>query len=163
MNRRQGFLLIECCVYLVICAILTVTIMRWIAQSVLQAGQTMHVVDRGITSAVVLDVLMRDIQGAPSNRTAWVLESDHMVWRINDMTAIGWYKDHTHLVRKEGTYDAALKRWEKHHTSTVAYNVNTFTCAAQIKDNRVQGIYSTFGVESAEPVTRYIPIRNGRC
>jgi len=162
MHHKRGFLLIECCVYLAVCAILTVTLMRWIAQTFMQAGLTVQAVERGMMGAVAHDVLMRDLQAAPCNRSAWAqIQSDRMVWKQENIT-IGWYNDHNQLIRKEGTYDIVHQHWGKHHTSTVVYGVSTFVCKEQGKGDSIQSMKVTLGLEGGEPAARVVRLRNGR-
>lgn len=164
MKHKKGFLLIECCVYLAICAILTVTIMRWIAQTVSEAGRSVQSTDRALTNVLVHDVLTRDLQSAPNNRVAWVeVKPDHIVWKITENNAIGWYViNGGQLVRKEGVYNTAVQQWGKHHTSTVTYGVTSFVIEMEIDGNAVQGITTTIALQGSSPLARYVRLRNGR-
>jgi hypothetical protein len=163
MRHKKGFLLLECCVYLMICAILTVTIMRWLTQTAAEAGRVVESTDRSVMSNLVHDVLMRDIQTAPNNRAAWLcINADQIVWKMNDSTTVGWYNQKNQLIRKEGTYDAIRKEWGKHHTSTIGYGVTTFMCEERQEGDMMQGIKTTLCLEGDVPSVRYVRIRNGR-
>jgi hypothetical protein len=164
MKHKKGFLLIECCVYLAICAILTVTIMHWITQTVSEAGRSVQSTDRALTNILVHDVLARDLQSAPSNRVAWVETKPHyIVWKMNESNAIGWYVvNGGQLVRKEGVYNAALQQWGKHHTSTVTYGVRDFLIEIHIDGDTVQGVTTAIALQASASCVRYVRLRNGR-
>ena len=162
MARKRGFLLIECCVYIALCAILTITLMRWIVQMMLESEKHMHIIQKNMNIALVHDVLMRDIQSAAGYSSAWSIKPNAMVWKNDNTTAIGWYVDHGRLVRKEGAYDQARNKWSKHQTSTIAYNVHVFKIRADNHEQKIIGIEITLGMENSEPDTRYIRLRNGR-
>lgn len=162
MHHKQGFLLIECCMYIAICAILTATIMRWISQTMLQAGQHTTMIQKGLTNALVFDVIVRDIQSAPSDPKAWRIEPTALMWAVDEKTTIDWAVDRKKLVRKEGHYDRARKHWGKHHTSTIAYNVDIFKCNAHKNEEGIGGIEITLGIDGGQPLSQYIRLRNGR-
>jgi hypothetical protein len=163
MHHKKGFLLVECCVYLMICAMLTLTIMQWLTQTAAQAGRVIESTDRGMMSNLVHDVLMRDIQAGPSDSAAWLcINADEIVWKMNDGTTVGWYKQKNKLVRKEGSYDAVHKDWGTHHTSTVGYGVITFIAEECQESGLMQGVKTTLCLEDGTPSVRYIRIRNGR-
>ena len=56
MTHKKGFVLIECCVYLVLCAILTLTLMQWVTQTVYEAGRTVQSTDRAMMNMLVHDL-----------------------------------------------------------------------------------------------------------
>ena len=163
MHHKRGFLLIECCVYIAFCAILTATLMRWISQTILEAGQHTTMIQKGVTHTLVHDVLMRDIQSMPCDQNTCRIDSALLIWKVDDTTAIGWYMDHERLMRKEGFYDTTRNQWGKHHMSTVAYNVNAFKCSAHKNEQGIQGIEITLGMDGSQPISRYVRLRNGRC
>ena len=148
MRAKQGFILIECCAYLIICALLTLTIMQWVTQTVHEADCITHSIDRVMTSMVAQDVFMRDLQAAPRDRSAWIkIMPDNIIWRMSNGGTIGWTVHNKQLIRKEGTYNELSHQWAKHHTSAVAYGVTQFNCSIEIEDNGVRGVYSTLCIE----------------
>ncbi len=162
MRYRQGFLLIECCVYIAICAILTATIMRWISQTMLEAGQHTAMVQKGITNALIHDVLMRDLQSAPCDQKVWRMEPTSLMWKVDEATTLEWSIDRKRLVRKEGHYDKTRKQWGKHHTSTVAYNVHIFQCDVRKNEQGIEGVEITLSIDGGQPTSQYVRLRNGR-
>lgn len=148
---------------MVICAILMMTLMRWITQTVLEAGRTVQSTDRALTGVLVHDVIVRDLQPAPSDRSAWLaIAKDHIIWQGSDGKAIGWHHTNKQLVRKEGSYNTQTQQWGKHHASVVASGVDAFSCQIQADEKRVQGITSTLSLEGSAQSSRYVRIRNGR-
>lgn len=163
MHHKQGFLLIECCIYIAICAILTATIMRWISQTMLESGQHTAMVEKGLTNCLVCDVIARDIQSAPSDPKVWHIKPTSLAWSADEKTTIEWSLERKKLVRKEGLYDKARTQWGKHHTSTIACNVNTFTCNVHKNQEGIQAIEITLAIDGERPLSQYIRLRNGRC
>lgn len=163
MNGKKGFLLIECCLYVAICAILTLTIMRWITQTVAEAGRTVQSTDRAMMNILVHDVIVRDLHMAPSNPAAWLaIQPDQIVWKTDAGTMIGWSMQHAQLVRKEGHYNAQINQWGKHHTSTIAHGVTQFRVEIEKENDFIKGIKTTICLESSAPSVRYARLRNGR-
>lgn len=162
MRVRKGFLLIECCIYIAICALLTATLMHWISQTIIEAGQHTTMIQKGITNALMHDVIRRDMQRAPHDEKLWVGETSSLIWKIDEKNAIGWSIDHKKLIRKEGLYDKTRKQWGKHHTSAIAYNVHLFRCNTHKNETGIQGVEVTIGIDGENPSTQYIRLRNGR-
>lgn len=163
MNRKKGFLLIECCVYIAICAMLTITIMRWITQTVAEAGRTIQSTDRAMMNILVHDVMVRDLHTAPSNPLAWLeAQPDHIVWKTDAGIMIGWSVHNTQLIRKEGNYNSQLHQWGKHHTSIIAHGIAQFRVEMEKEGDFIKGITTTVCLDGSSPSIRYARLRNGR-
>lgn len=162
MQHKRGFFLIECCMYIAICAILTATIMRWIAQTMIEAGKYTIMVQKGVAHTLLYDVIIRDIQSAPCDSKAWRIEPAALMWKLDEKITIEWSLDHKKLIRKEGLYDKARKHWGKHHTSTIAYGVDIFTYNVHKYEGGIKAVEIMLGIDGAPPHSQYIRLRNGR-
>lgn len=163
MKRAQGFILIECCVYLLLCVMLATTLMRWMAQTVAEAGMTMQRIDRSVMHILVHDIFMRDLYMAPSKKSAWItIQSDCLIWQTPEGKAIAWQNRDNQLIRQEGIYNVSLRQWGKHHSSIIAHNLTQFACEPHGDTSSVHAVTTTLSIDDTKPMRRYIRIRNGK-
>src|ERR1700678_3013638 len=112
MRHKKGFLLMECCVYLMLCAILTLTFIQWMTRTVYETGRTIQSTDKSMMNFLIQDVFMRDVQMAPNDRKSWVIIlSDHVMWQTQEGVSVSWNIHNKQLVRKEGVYNRKIKQW----------------------------------------------------
>jgi len=163
VKLTKGFLLLECCIYIAICALLTLTIMQWLTRTIYETGRAIQVADKTMLQSLAHDVMMRDMQSAPGKRTEWIaIAPDYVVWKTNQNAAIGWYLHGANLVRKEGNYNEQLQQWGEHHSSVIAQGITRMQIDAHIDEHMVIGIQTILCWNGSTPSIRYVQMRNGR-
>lgn len=136
--------------------------MRWISQTMLEAGLHTALVQKGIGHALVYDIIMRDIQSSPSDAKAWHIEATSLMWKSDEKNNIEWSVHRKKLIRKKGFYYRLRNDWGKHHVSTIADNVDTFICKAHQHEGEIHAIEIALGIDGQLPTYQYIRLRNGR-
>lgn len=137
--------------------------MHWAVNVIQQAGTYARITDATIMGAIAHDVLERDINAAPSEKSAWLITNpDHIMWCNEEGKTTEWFMTDNTLVRKHGDYDPLFKKWKKQSVSVVAQHVGTFECTIESDNQFVHDVQSILHITGAEPISRYMYIRNRR-
>lgn len=130
-NNRNGFMLIEFLIYLLIGSILTGILVVGMAQlwRCTISVYAKHTI--ALNLAMAHDTLLQDIRSAPAQRVQWkLIEPECIIWRTGSVDR-GWQREQNQLVRREGRYHAKKGIWSSCTKNMVAHSIHQFFCSVQ--------------------------------
>ncbi len=118
--HKKDITLLECLLYM--------TFMAWLfSASMIMVSRTWRdciTISRKQRSSITLysayDLLVRDLQCAPSGRAAWKeITPTTLIWHSGGAD-IGWFVQDKSLIRAQGEYSTVTKKWKKKHANVIA-------------------------------------------
>ncbi len=125
MNRYSGFTLLELLIYILFFSFITMASATWMARLWQDCVQRSKKQKSLINLYTAHDILIRDISGAPIDKSQWKeIKDDCIIWHTQKGD-IGWLQEEDKLVRIEGSYISKKKQWSKKTKNIIAKPIQT--------------------------------------
>jgi len=163
-TKQFGFTALELVTYIAVLALLATVTMQWIVTT------QVHITKQARTSCAfsnvcaAWDVLIRDLQQAPRQRTQWKqCVAGSYIWTTKQGD-IGWTCTKEGLIRSQGTYNTKNKNWTSQEQALVTQSVTQCSLELIEQGGVVEAVAATLHArleQEAYKQTRTIALQSG--
>lgn len=140
MKGKRGFTLIECMVYVALVGVLSACAIHCVLQHYGAISQSIARSMRCSACYLARDLLVRDIRMAQNSAAHWHMPSSHyVVWRTH-ATDIGWEHKDDRLIRYEGHYNPAERKWHAIKKSTALMPIKNASFALEQRNDIIHAL-----------------------
>ena len=172
MKSKKAFTLIECIVSVALLSFLTLLVASFASSVYLTFFASHRRVKMVLTNSLALDRVAQDIFSASCRQKLWDLNAFVFTKETIDRkgkptsVCVTWFlcndgKNKGTLMRQEGFYNYATKRWWKKTTSIAEGFFQSFKCMARIENGYVTGVTVAYADVLGQTQTVVVGVRNG--
>lgn len=154
MHVRKGFTLIECIVYVTICAFFSLLVFKFYALVSIHCAKIKKAIEVRSLLDMVQDRMRRDILQASADVKYSASMAHELVLQLRDQN-IGWRLEKERLYRIVGIYDFEHKAWKTSAKTIVAMPINSFATELIMIQGMLRGVKVNIIAKSLDMAIEY--------